>query len=546
MCGSYTQAVHAEQAYLFRHALLRDAAYQLQLPGDRSWLHGLALAILESSPDLSQRIELASEMADHSLEALKAEDSRARDPELQSRCVGYLLRSGRYEMGRFGHTAAESAWSRVANWESVPAASRAAAYYGLSELYERTGSILKALQCNESARALAHDAGDRRQQALCLKQLCTYLREQSSYTRCLELAGEAASIAHDLNDEDLQFECILLRCDVFLRLRQFDELEREFKVLNLLTGGQTRRLASFENMVASRFYSLANYAEAVVHFRRAYEYAQAAGMDMLGPIVLVNLADVCSYSGNNEEAFRCLSRAEELCKRGGMRRTLGMVHVSRAAILEDKGRTAEAAVDAEHGLSIAREYADKRREAICLLLMATCLGVTQAPMVALAAAREAARVSRECGEMHWAARAEMHVALMLEKQGALQEALKTADGALPVIEQAKDSDSLAQIHVLRGGLLLKLGNAREARASIALGVTLLEEAGALSAGIGFSALAQFAAAQAATGDGAGAAKSARRAMVIAESLPDVENHPVLALHMANLAALLKSCQEADP
>lgn len=37
----------AEAAYLFRHALLRDAAYQLQLPADRAALHALALEIIE-------------------------------------------------------------------------------------------------------------------------------------------------------------------------------------------------------------------------------------------------------------------------------------------------------------------------------------------------------------------------------------------------------------------------------------------------------------------------------------------------------------------
>ncbi|KAF0246286.1 MAG: hypothetical protein FD180_774, partial [Planctomycetota bacterium] len=37
----------AETAYLFRHALMRDAAYQLQLPGDRARLHGLAFALIE-------------------------------------------------------------------------------------------------------------------------------------------------------------------------------------------------------------------------------------------------------------------------------------------------------------------------------------------------------------------------------------------------------------------------------------------------------------------------------------------------------------------
>lgn len=39
--------VNAELAYVFRHALLRDAAYQLQLPGDRARLHALALTLIE-------------------------------------------------------------------------------------------------------------------------------------------------------------------------------------------------------------------------------------------------------------------------------------------------------------------------------------------------------------------------------------------------------------------------------------------------------------------------------------------------------------------
>ena len=47
-----------EQVYLFRHALLRDAAYQLQLPGDRARLHGLAVEVIEEvcggrAPDAS-------------------------------------------------------------------------------------------------------------------------------------------------------------------------------------------------------------------------------------------------------------------------------------------------------------------------------------------------------------------------------------------------------------------------------------------------------------------------------------------------------------
>ncbi|NUN47931.1 MAG: hypothetical protein HUU15_03775, partial [Candidatus Brocadiae bacterium] len=39
--------MNAEAAYLFRHALLREAAYQLHLPGQRARLHAEALAVME-------------------------------------------------------------------------------------------------------------------------------------------------------------------------------------------------------------------------------------------------------------------------------------------------------------------------------------------------------------------------------------------------------------------------------------------------------------------------------------------------------------------
>ena len=40
--------LHAETIYLFRHALLRDAAYQLQMPGDRARLHRIAFELIET------------------------------------------------------------------------------------------------------------------------------------------------------------------------------------------------------------------------------------------------------------------------------------------------------------------------------------------------------------------------------------------------------------------------------------------------------------------------------------------------------------------
>lgn len=60
------RAMHtAEQAYLFRHAVVRDAAYSLQLPGERALLHALALRVLEDLTPDDQRDHTAALMAEH-------------------------------------------------------------------------------------------------------------------------------------------------------------------------------------------------------------------------------------------------------------------------------------------------------------------------------------------------------------------------------------------------------------------------------------------------------------------------------------------------
>lgn len=63
----------AETVYLFRHAVVRDAAYALHLPSERSDLHVLAMHSLAAHGEASA---LASELADH---AQRAQEGAERD-----------------------------------------------------------------------------------------------------------------------------------------------------------------------------------------------------------------------------------------------------------------------------------------------------------------------------------------------------------------------------------------------------------------------------------------------------------------------------------
>lgn len=84
--------MQAEQAYLFRHAMLREVAYELWLPSDRSRLHTLALDVLEQvfAADLGR---VAGELAEHCHRAQQDMDP-AQDPQaledLRRREVSHL------------------------------------------------------------------------------------------------------------------------------------------------------------------------------------------------------------------------------------------------------------------------------------------------------------------------------------------------------------------------------------------------------------------------------------------------------------------------
>ena len=54
----------AEVDYLFRHAVLRDAAYQLQLPIERARLHAAAFAALAAATPAAPG-PMAEDLADH-------------------------------------------------------------------------------------------------------------------------------------------------------------------------------------------------------------------------------------------------------------------------------------------------------------------------------------------------------------------------------------------------------------------------------------------------------------------------------------------------
>ena len=118
--------MNAETAYLFRHALVREGAYQLLLPDQRARLHALAIDTLEHLFEPKVRDPLALELADHAALAQHGRHTGniATLQELADREVYYLRRAAEYAQANYRMDEAIRQWDRLADHPALPEAER--------------------------------------------------------------------------------------------------------------------------------------------------------------------------------------------------------------------------------------------------------------------------------------------------------------------------------------------------------------------------------------------------------------------------------------
>ena len=131
----------AEDAYQFRHALMRDAAYELQLPSARATLHATALDVLEALHGSSAEV-VALELLDHA--------TSAGDLEREQQ---YLHPAAEHARAGFQPTAAIKLYRRIAEHSLTPAAQRGEALADASMVAYLAGSFAQARQLADQALA---------------------------------------------------------------------------------------------------------------------------------------------------------------------------------------------------------------------------------------------------------------------------------------------------------------------------------------------------------------------------------------------------------
>ncbi|CAG1770071.1 hypothetical protein BAC2_00795 [uncultured bacterium] len=332
--------MNAETAYLFRHTLLRDAAYQLQLPGDRARLHGLALEIIERGAGVNLDA-LAAELAEH---ALRAQSAPGADrPSLRARELDFLQRAAHFARRNFLNEEAVALFGRIASRRGLDTQTRTAALREAGGVLRMTAASDAAIETFKRALRLATGLKDQRELGAILNSLGAAYNEAGNAALAKRTLNRALLIhrrAHDRAKEALALGTLnTLR----FKAGEFAAAERGYReVLAIfLSLGDEAAVGRTLVSLGTALNWQSRYAEAEPLYIEALEILRKYDDLHYRGITLMNLAALYAETKRKEMAEPVFREALALNQRVGNRKLVGFTLGNLARLAQELGRAEE-------------------------------------------------------------------------------------------------------------------------------------------------------------------------------------------------------------
>ncbi len=381
-----------EIRYIFKHAMLRDAAYLMQMQVRRQELHALAVEALENV--FAGQLEAHfGELAYH-----------AEQAQLIDKACAYLEQAGDQARNSFQNVTAAAYYTRAL---LLLAPEATAAQYrfrlALNDVYSQIGDREKQKHNLAQLQQLA--GGEVRKQAEVANLETSFLDEIGEHHSAFEKAKETISLAREAGDDETVV-CAHVYClDVLYKLdagnevkayaeaglslaRQIGFQEGEAQLLNiyglfalkqrepeaararlersleiyLLTNNLRRQAYPLANlgMVASY---LGDYAAAQTYYEKSLAISREVGHRAGESLILQNLGWILGMRGDYQAARAHLERSLRLSRETGHRTSELYALINLSACTETLGEAETAFQSAYKALILARETSDRNGEA---------------------------------------------------------------------------------------------------------------------------------------------------------------------------------------
>jgi tetratricopeptide (TPR) repeat protein len=374
--------VSADDAYLFRHVLTRDAAYQLMPPSSRARLHVLAADAIEA-PSAGLPETAVAEAADHLRAALTLASGLQGDNDaLARREAATCARAAAALAAVYRRDEAIRLWRRVAASRATPVIDQGRALVESAQLCDAIGRHQEGIRDG-------HDARDR-------VAAITGADGMRIAAAGLRVAGVCAGRSGqlDLAVADLNASVVISRA-----VADASELSRTLTAL------------------ASILFNAGLAAEAATTVRDACATAAESGDVFARGRAEIGRAVVLRAAGDIDEAEAALNIADSMITPENDRAAYANALGSRANLYLHTGRVAQAADIYRTACVEAAGAGDRRGEGIWIGNAGSALKVLGRIDEARAAYVRAQEIAREIGDVENEARTEMNIGNVLIDRG---------------------------------------------------------------------------------------------------------------------------------
>lgn len=269
-----------ELRYIFRHAILRDAAYRMQLTGRLRRLHLMAArAILSVFGEDRTR---AAETAYHFEKAGR-----------KSKAAEYLEKAADFARDEYRNREALDLYRRLRAIAGTPR-QEIETDVNIANILIETGSRNDARKLIEDSLARAFKKRDPYLIAHCSKNLAKLLHRQGLNDEAVGHIQKAHSV--------------------------FTQLEETFQI------------ASTQNILGNINTVLGKYDEALENFRLSSAAAERSGDDITIALNVSNVGNIHLYRYELDQAEECYRKAMELCRKAGEKKGLANAIANTAVV----------------------------------------------------------------------------------------------------------------------------------------------------------------------------------------------------------------------
>ena len=330
-----------EIRYLFKHALLRDAAYEMQLRARLRALHQLALEAYEQiyAADLRPHYD---ELAYHAAQS----DDKDRQRE-------YFRKAGEAAQAGYRSAAALDYYVRLLPLLAEIGA-RLDIHLQCGAILELIGDWKEAAAEYQVALRLAEQAQDMAARARCQKALGVLARQRDDYDGALHWLEQARAAWETLGDLDgvnqtmLEIGILYWRQGQPAKARQ--SLEDGLALARQLD--DQRSAAAAINSLGNMAWSQGDYTTAEGFYTQSLALQQALGDKLGAGNALLNLGNVARYRGDYAAARALYERSLPLFEEIGHKRGIGAIIYNWGNLAVLQGDPATAKVFYEKALAL--------------------------------------------------------------------------------------------------------------------------------------------------------------------------------------------------